>query len=153
MFTVSVKEQDVIIMGMDIISRRNVTSNITIYTKSGKYYNGTNSLPPIEHVLRADEWEQIYLGTISAQPHKLVALNDFPSGSVSIRTGQTQSFYVFVSNGMLYTAGEAADAPMVGVVAEDVSIVIHEGQVMRGLFQKVAYRGKWGGVMRYRTVS
>ena len=153
MFTVSVKEQDVIIMGMDIISRRNVTSNITIYTKSGKYYNGTNSLPPIEHVLRADEWEQIYLGTISAQPHKLVALNDFPSGSVSIRMGQTQSFYVFVSNGMLYTAGEAADAPMVGVVAEDVSIVIHEGQVMRGLFQKVAYRGKWGGVMRYRTVS
>lgn len=125
-----------------------MTSDVTIFTKRGIYYDG-NSASPMETVLRADEWQQVYHGIIPTQLRKLVTLYDFNAG-VDIGAGQTQSFYVFVNLGMLYTEGNTADAP-IGVVAEDDTIVIHEGQVMRGLFQNVAYRGKWGGVMRYRT--
>lgn len=148
MFTVSGK-QDVNITGMDIISRRNEISSVAIFTKSGRYYNGDSGLPPIEHALQADEWQQLYSGIIPAQSNKLVTLNDF-TAEVVIRAGQTQSFFVFADNGLLYTAGDAVDAP-VGVAAEDEYIVIYEGQAVRMLFSKVYQRGRWGGVLRYKT--
>lgn len=147
MFTVSGK-QDINITGMDILSRKNETSNVTIFTKSGRYYNGSNGHPPIEHAIQADEWQQLYSGIIPAQSSKLVTLNDF-TADVVISVGQTQSFFIFATNGLLYTAGDAADAP-VGVAAEDEYVIIYEGQAMRMLFSKVFQRGRWGGVLRYR---
>lgn len=155
MFTISAKRQDVIITGMDIVSRRNISSDVTIYTRRGSYHEGSPS--PIVFVgtaaMQAEEWQEVYRGTIPPQPYKLVTLDDFDV-EVSIGAGQTQSFFVFVSNGLLYTGenstvGEAS-ATEGGAVAEDDTIVIYNGQVMRGLFDRVVGRGRWGGIMRYR---
>lgn len=156
MFTVTAKDHDVIITGMDIISRRNIQSDITIYTKPGSYRTDGNS-SPLEIDLHAEEWQEIYRGIIPSQPQKLVSLDDF-NVSVTIAAGQTQSFYTYVSNGLLFTAVAAAPGSTTeglgfdvgSIVAEDDGIIIHEGQVMRGIFQKVVGRGRWGGVMRYR---
>ena len=148
MFTVSAKK-DVIIWGMDVVAKMNITSDIMVYTRNGSYHE-VNSTSPIQPVLHSDEWQQIYSGRNLFQPYKLVSLSDFDSG-VSISTGQIQSFYVnFGSAGILYGAGNVFDAP-VGIVAEDENIIVYEGQSMRGHFQKVGVRGKWNGVVRYRT--
>jgi hypothetical protein len=143
-FTVLAK-QDVIISGMNVISKMNRTTDVTIYTKTGSYHNGTS---PIQPELRADEWQQIYSGAIPFEPYQLVTLDDFSVG-VSISAGQTQSFHVLFSLGQLFTVGNALEAP-VEVVAEDDSIVIYEGQAMRDVFKGLFGRGKWNGVMRYR---
>ncbi|KAL3771831.1 hypothetical protein ACHAWU_004390 [Discostella pseudostelligera] len=145
-FTVLAK-QDVIISSMDVISKMNVLTNVTIYTKTGSYHNGTS---PIQTELRADEWQQIYSGTIPFEPYQIVTLDDFSIG-VSISAGQIQSFHVLFSLGQLFTVGNALEAP-VEVVAEDDSIVIYEGQAMRDVFKGIFGRAKWNGVMRYRII-
>lgn len=152
MFTVVAKDHDVIITGMDIISRRNMPSDISIYTKPGTYHIESNT-SFLENNLHAEEWQEIHRGIIPSQPNKLVSLDDF-NASITIPAGQTQSFYAYVSNGLLYTAasgsstegGKAVDA----IAAEDDGIIIYEGQQMRGLFRKVVGLGRWGGVIRYR---
>jgi len=125
---------------MDVISKMNVLTNVTIYTKTGT--------SPIQTELRADEWQKIYGGAIPFEPYQLVALDDFSVG-VSISAGQTQSFHVLFGLGQLFTVGNALEAT-VEVVAEDDSIIIYEGQAMRGVFKGLFGRAKWNGVMRYR---
>lgn len=152
MFTVAAKDHDVIITGMDIISRRNMPSDISIYTKPGTYHTESNT-SSIEVNLHAEEWQEIYRGIIPSQPNKLVSLDDF-NVSITIPAGQTQSFYAYVSNGLLFTAasGNSMEGGQTGdaIAAEDDGIIMYEGQVVRGLFQKVVGLGRWGGVMRYR---
>jgi hypothetical protein len=158
MFTVTAKDHDVIITGMDAISRRNMPSDIVIFTKPGTYHTTPEEsadYSSLEMDLQPAEWQEIYRGVIPAQFDKLVALDDF-TASVTIAAGQTQSFYAYVSNGLLFTAPTAADSSTEGgttgdaVAVEDEGIIIYEGQVMRGLFQKVVGLGRWGGVIRYR---
>ena len=153
MFTVTAKDHEVIVRGMDIISRRNIPSDIMIYTKPGTYHTESNISSNLEVDLHAEEWQEIYRGIIPSQPNKLVSLEDF-NVSITIPAGQTQSFYAYVSNGLLFTAasGSSMEGGEVGyeIAVEDDGIIIYEGQVTRGLFRKVVGLGRWGGVMRYR---
>ena len=153
MFTVTAKDRDVVITGMNAITRRNIANEITVYTKPGTYRTEGNASPIVAE-LHAEEWTEIYRGEIPSQEKRLVPLNDFAT-SVTIGAGQTQSFYAYVKYGLLYTAAAAAvtaegASGIDEIAAEDAGIIIHEGQVTRGLFQRVVGRGRWGGEMRYR---
>ena len=132
--------QNIAIKGVDIITQRNADSEIFVYEYDGSY---------VGKPLQSDEWTLVHQQTISGQSNELVRLDDFEE-SIGVEAGGTKSFYVYSKKGLMYAPGSYEGA----AYANDNSIVVHEGRVMKGFFRRVtSVSGQWAGAIRYETAD
>lgn len=138
MFTITAK-QNIVIRGFYILARRRNAVKVSIYTRSGSYSNTTYSV---------DGWQLIFQKRIQSQ---LFSNNyhlklDDNQVKVPIRAGQTQSFYIFNSNGLTFKTGINEG----GSYVEDAAIVMNEGRLTKTFFANATIGvGQFGGTVRY----
>ena len=144
MFTIkNIANRDVVIRGLDIVSRRNANTLVTIYTRTGSIEELGDT------ALRPEGWIPIYQSEKMGQPMKLLDLDQFAS-EVRIGTGQAQSFYIHSDKSLVYGKNDnTADEMISKITQQDESIVILEGRLLRGLFRLPIGYGKWYGVVKY----
>ena len=132
--------QNIAIKGVDIITQRNADSEIYVYEYDGSYMGKP---------LQSDEWTLVHQQTILGRSNELVRLDDFEE-SIGVEAGGAKSFYVYNKKGLMYAPGSNEGL----AYANDNSIVVHEGRVMKGFFRRVtSVSGQWAGAIRYGTAD
>lgn len=137
MFKVEAK-QDVVITGFNVVSKKDTANDVMIYTRLGSYEG---------EPLRQNGWKPIFQGNIPNQQNKLSKLDDF-NEPVTIIAGDTQSFYVYSSKGLMYTLGDKEGK----AYADNDALVMYEGKVTSNEFRRPNGSGMWAGVIKYHTV-
>ena len=138
MFTITAK-QNIVIRGLDILARRKNAVKVSIYTRSGNYSSITYPVDGWQLIFQTQFQSQLF----SNNYHLKLEDNQV---KVSIRAGQTQSFYIFNSNGLKFKTGINEGRSYV----EDDAIVVNEGRVTKSFFGNTTVGlGQFGGVVRY----
>ena len=109
-----------------------------VYTRVGDYQG---------HEEHESGWELIFNEKVEMEkgvPSSLGALDR----DVTIPAESTQAFYIWCTEGVLYTEGNTEGAPF----DSDDSLVINEGIVTTGLFHQVTGNGQYSGGVRYVLV-
>lgn len=138
MFTITAK-QNIVIRGLDIVTRRLNAKNVSIYTLRGSYSNATYSKVG---------WQRIFQTSLRSElfPNNYNWKLDDVQVKVPIRAGLTQSFYIYNSNGLKFKTGIKEGEAYV----EDDAIVIDEGRVTKSFFgNKTVGIGQFAGSVRY----
>ncbi|KAL7429132.1 hypothetical protein ACHAXH_002286 [Discostella pseudostelligera] len=135
LFTITAK-QNIFIRGLDIVARRTNAPSMSIYTRSGSYNNATFTM---------DGWQQIFQTRIRSSQFgndKNILKLDDVNVKVQIRAGQTQSFYIYNSNGLRFKPGANEGGPHF----EDDAIVVNEGRMTKSFFGNATVIGQFSGV-------
>lgn len=131
MFSIQAK-RDIVVTGLSVITRKG-SGKVLIYTHNGPY--DVNS--------RYSSWTPVYSGSPAVKDLEPFPL-DFEE-EVEIAAGQTQSFYVY-NRKLAYARSNREGSSY----KDDNSVVIMEGQVMRGFFRRPNGAGRFAGAVRYR---
>jgi hypothetical protein len=112
---------------------------MSIYTRSGSYNNAKFTM---------DGWQQIFQTRIRSSQFgndKNILKLDDVNVKVQIRAGQTQSFYIYNSNGLRFKPGANEGGPHF----EDDAIVVNEVRMTKSFFGNATVIGQFSGVVRY----
>ncbi|KAL3805806.1 hypothetical protein HJC23_007767 [Cyclotella cryptica] len=131
MFTVKAK-QDVTIRAFDVYARRITKSAVTIYSHPGTYDIGKDGTG----------WDLVWQATIRLKNKDTTNLGGF---DVTIASGMTQSFFIYVDSGMMIKTTANAGEPF----EQDEAIIIYEGTAFRREFHNVVGSGQYGGAIKY----
>eukprot|EP01082_Thalassiosira_pseudonana_P009539 g8613.t1 g8613 contig3:495248-497968(-) len=139
MFTIKAKNKDVTITGFDIASKRDVKSNVKVYTRTGDYEGNEKN---------ASGWKKVFSSTQNLTTKNLSKL-DMDAKQVTISAGETQSFYIYCKKGMLFARGDYKK--LGNVFADDGVIEVSEGRASKRPFNNYKDYGQMMGVIRYRV--
>lgn len=137
MFTIKAKNKDVTITGFDIASKRDVKSNVKVYTRTGDYEGNEKN---------ASGWKKVFSSTQNLTTKNLSKL-DMDAKQVTISAGETQSFYIYCKKGMLFARGDYKK--LGNVFADDGVIEVSEGRASKRPFNNYKDYGQMMGVIRY----